>query len=171
MKSYKILCTGNPNKVTIASGVRKIFPDADFIHLSNGYDLRLWDDERITKFVEKLQNYNVFINASYICHLGQYHLLNCVNDNWIGKVINIGSRAETEGNLQGTYHIEKNALLMRSMQIRKRKAVRSHHITAPGLNDGKPGHEYWLPMIEVAKIIKTILDSDVYIPHITIDSK
>ena len=168
-----ILCTGNPNKITIASGVKAIFPDADFIHRSNGYDLNLMHDgANKDKFVEKIKQYDVFINASYISHMGQYYLLNAVEETWEkGKVFNIGSRAETDGNLQGTYHIEKNALRLRSMQIRKRKGVRAYHITAPGLDDGKPGHDHWLPMIEVAKVIKMMLESDVYIPHITIDSK
>ena len=39
MQDRKVLCTGNPNrKGTIASGVREVWPNATFIHLSNGYD-------------------------------------------------------------------------------------------------------------------------------------
>ena len=61
--SYKIVCTGNPNKNTIASAIRDKFPFCDFLHLTNGYDLRLWDDERKQIFTNKIKDYIAKINS------------------------------------------------------------------------------------------------------------
>jgi len=148
--SYKIVCTGNPNKNTIASAIRDKFPFCDFLHLTNGYDLRLWDDERKQIFTNKIKNYNVFINASYISH-----------NTWsTGLIINIGSIAEHDSSF-GTYQVEKNALKTRSLQIKGK--VKSSHITIPGLNDSKPGHEDWMPLSHVADIVHSILQSPYHI--------
>ena len=39
MENRKVLCTGNPDKIsTIASGIKQVWPNATFIHLSKGYD-------------------------------------------------------------------------------------------------------------------------------------
>jgi|TARA_R100001509_G_scaffold46793_1_gene25288 hypothetical protein len=159
--SYKIVCTGNPNKNTIASAIRDKFPFCDFLHLTNGYDLRLWDDERKQIFTNKIKNYNVFINASYISHMAQYDLLNLVHNTWsTGLIINIGSIAEHDSSF-GTYQVEKNALKTRSLQIKGK--VKSSHITIPGLNDSKPGHEDWMPLSHVADIVHSILQSPYHI--------
>lgn len=159
--SYKIVCTGNPNKSTIAKAVRAKWPSSDFLHLSNGYDLRLWDDKRKQIFTNKIKDYNIFINASYISHMAQYDLLNVVESAWsTGLIINIGSIAENDSSF-GTYHVEKNALKLRSLQIKG--DVKSTHITIPGLNDGKPGHEKWMPLDHVADIIYSVLQSPYHI--------
>ena len=76
---HKIICSGNPNgfpddhpdQHTVAHGVREHLPETVFLHLSEGYDLRLWDDDRREKFVELVKQSTVFINASKICQLGQ----------------------------------------------------------------------------------------------------
>ena len=66
MKNRKVLCTGNPNKKgTIASGVKEIWPDTTFIHLSNGFDLK--DISSAEDKLKKLfKTHNTFINASYL---------------------------------------------------------------------------------------------------------
>ena len=62
MNNYKIICTGNPNKVGIANAVFKAFPDTTFISLSTGYDLL--SEEGQSKFRKIIKDYNVFINGS-----------------------------------------------------------------------------------------------------------
>ena len=53
METRKVICTGNPNREgTIASGVKEIWPDATFIHLSKGYDFLNLGDKR--KEIEQL---------------------------------------------------------------------------------------------------------------------
>jgi|TARA_Y100000114_G_scaffold135190_1_gene135893 NADP-dependent 3-hydroxy acid dehydrogenase YdfG len=159
--SYKIVCTGNPNKNTIAKAVKAKWPASDFLHLSNGYDLRLWDDKRKHIFTNKIKDYDVFINASHISHMAQYDLLNAVESAWTtGLIINIGSTAEHDPSF-GNYHVEKNALKIRSLQIKG--DVKSTHITVPGLNDLEPGHEDWMPLDHVADIIHSVLESPYHI--------
>lgn len=161
MKLYKILCTGNPNKPTIASAVKNLYPESDFVHQSNGFDLRLWDEERKEKFINKVKSYNVFINASHISHMVQYDLLNVVLENWTsGTIINIGSIAEHQSDYE-KYYVEKNTLKLRSLQIKGK--IKSTHITIPGINDGKLGHENWMPLTEVSQLIKFVLESNVHI--------
>ena len=70
----KIVCSGNPDghpddhtwQHTVAYGVREHLPDTKFVHSSNGYDLRLWDDKRRNSFVDLIKDSTVFINASKI---------------------------------------------------------------------------------------------------------
>ena len=80
----KIVCSGNPDghpddhtwQHTVAHGVREYLPDTKFVYSSNGYDLRLWDDQRRNSFVDLIKDSTVFINASKIYQLGQLQLLN-----------------------------------------------------------------------------------------------
>ena len=85
IKTRKVLCTGNLDKVgTIASGVREIWPDSTFIHLSNGYDF--WNLEDKQKDIEILfRQDNTFINASYVKGV-QTKLLQLCNKNMIISV-------------------------------------------------------------------------------------
>ena len=162
--SYKIVCTGNPDKNTIAKAVKAKWPSSDFLHLSNGYDLRLWDDERRQIFVDLIKNSNVFINASKICQLGQLQLLNLAHETVVSNkmldytIINVGSIAEYDPNKFEMYSIEKNALKERSRQLAD-KGFRSSHITIGNL-DNVEG---------IGKTIKLILDSDPFISIIKIE--
>ena len=112
----KIICTGDPGKDTVANGVKQFLPDTKFMFLSNGDDLRLWDDDRRQKFSKLVTQSTVFINASKICQLGQLQLLNHAYETFIENkmenytVINIGSTAEFHADEFEMYHIEKNAL-------------------------------------------------------------
>ena len=93
--------------------------------------------------------------------MAQYDLLNTVESVWsTGLIINIGSTAEYDSSF-GTYHVEKNALKIRSLQIKG--SVKSTHIIVPGLNDSKPGHEDWMPLDHVADIIHSVLESPYHI--------
>ena len=65
----KIVCSGNPDghpddhtwQHTVAHGVREYLPDTKFVHSTNGYDLRLWDDQRRNSFVDLIKDSTVFI--------------------------------------------------------------------------------------------------------------
>ena len=171
---HKIICTGNPDghpdghthQHTVAFGVREHLPDTKFVHASNGYDLRLWDDERRSKFVELIKQSTVFINASKVCQLGQLQLLNLAYETAINNnikdytVINIGSTAEFEPNKFEMYSIEKNALKERSRQLADKENFRSSHITIGNLNN----------VSGIGKTIKLVLDSNPFISVVKIEN-
>ena len=171
-----ILCTGNPAHVTVASAVKRKFPSVDFASRATGYDLRFWDPDSKDFFQNKIKNYNVFVNSSFICNGGQLALLETTWDVWTknnikGHIINIGSTAEWMGvdnidvdSVYGSYSIQKRALRDRSLQLNNKYGIKTSHIIAGGLNDGKPGHEAWLALDSVAKIIDYILHYPDHIP-------
>ena len=170
---YKILCTGNPGDYTIARAIQKMFPDADFASRSTGYDLRFWNIKDEMHFRDKLTNYNVLINSSFISNGAQQKILEITRDCWdSGHIFNIGSIAENEGiisNLPMSYCVQKRALRDMSLSLNSNK-FRTTHIVAGGLNDGKLGHENWLHPDNVANVISWILSSNLNIPLIGIEA-
>jgi hypothetical protein len=172
----KILCTGNPDHVTVASAIRRKFPQAEFASRSTEYDLRFWDAGSEDFFRSKIKDYSVFINSSFVCNGGQLALLETTWDVWTknnikGHIINIGSTAEWMGvdninvdSVYGSYSIQKRALRDRSLQLNNKKGIKTSHIIAGGLNDGKPGHEKWLALDSVANVIDYILHYPDHIP-------
>jgi hypothetical protein len=93
---YRIICTGNPDTPSnLANTVRKHFPDAKFIHKSNGYDLLT--EQGLKLFQDEIANYDVFLNCSYIGIDVQQSLLKLTFSKWFGRgghVFNIGSIVE-----------------------------------------------------------------------------
>jgi hypothetical protein len=177
-----ILCTGNPTHNTVASAVNKRISNVDFASRATGYDLRFWEPDSEDFFKNKIKNYTVFINSSYICRYGQLTLLETVHQVWSdnnirGHVINIGSSSEYLGTQNidnstasnfGSYSIQKRALRDRSLQLNSLNNIKTTHITAGGLNDGKPGHENWLNLAHMANLIEWIINHPCTIPIIGI---
>ena len=163
-----ILCTGNPTHQTVASAVKKKFNNVDFASRASGYDLRFWTPDSEDFFRNKIKNYDVFINSSYICQFGQLTLLETTHRVWsdnniAGHIINIGSSSEYIGTQNvdsefGAYSIQKRSLRDRSLQLGGKNNIKTTHITAGGLNDGKPGHENWLDLTQVADLIHWVID-------------
>jgi hypothetical protein len=179
-----ILCTGNPTHNTIASAIQRKFPSTEFASRATGYDLRFWDPGSEGMFRNKIKNYNVFINSSFICGGGQLALLEATFQEWSslgikGHIINIGSSAEWMGvddtrvnnDTYGIYSIQKRALRDRSLQLNNKKGIKTSHIIAGGLNDGKPEHDTWLDLDTVANTIDWILSNPADIPLLAIQSK
>ena len=172
-----ILCTGNPTHSTVASAVKKVFPMAEFASRATGYDLRFWDPGSETHFKEQIKKYNILINSSFICGNGQLALLETTHQVWTennisGHIINIGSTAEWLGidSVFGSYSIQKRALRDRSLQLNGKNNIKTTHIIAGGLNDGKPEHEKWLDLTHIATTIKWILSNPFQIPLIEIQA-
>jgi hypothetical protein len=179
-----ILCTGNPAHATVASAVQRHFSQVEFASRATGYDLRFWDAGSEDFFRNKIKNYNVFINSSFICGGGQLTLLETTWNEWSqnniqGHIINIGSSAEWMGiddnrvnhDSYGIYSIQKRALRDRSLQLNNKQGIKTSHIIAGGLNDGKPEHAGWLDLDLVAQTIAWILDNPADIPLLAIQSK
>lgn len=176
-----ILCTGNPADPTVASAIKKLFPQADFASRSTGYDLRFWDPGSEDHFKQKILNYNIFINSSFICDNGQLALLETAHSVWSqqqikGHIFNIGSVAEHLGihvadNLYARYSIQKRSLRDRSLQLNGKNGIKTTHITAGGLNDGQPEHSDWLDLMHLAETIQWILQHPCEIPLIEIQAR
>jgi len=179
--TMNILCSGNPNHNTVASAIKKCFPSVDFASRATGYDLRFWDPGSETYFKEQIVNYNIFINSSFICGGGQLSLLETTHDSWAkagvcGHIINIGSTAEYLGvndrqvndKVYATYSIQKRALKDRSLQLNGANNIKTTHIIAGGLNDGKSGHETWLDLTHIANTVTWVINHPCLIPLIEI---
>lgn len=174
----KILCSGNPEHKTIANGVRGIYPDANFASRTTGYDLRFWEHESETYFRNQIVNYNVFINASYLCKWGQHQLLEITHEVWSknrirGHIINIGSSAELDGvrddrGYRGPYSIQKSALKQLSIYYNKKNNIKCTHLIVGGINDGKPGNASGIKPAEIANAIQYILENTLNIPLLSI---
>lgn len=173
-----ILCTGNPAHQTVASAVKKKFNNVDFASRASGYDLRFWTPSSEDFFRNKIKNYNIFINSSYICQFGQLTLLETTHQVWTdnniaGHIISIGSSSENIGTHDvdidfGAYSIQKRSLRDRSLQLSGKNNIKTTHITAGGLNDGKPGHENWLNLDQMADLIHWIINHPCTIHNIGI---
>ena len=173
----KMLCTGNPQHKTVASAVQKIWPDADFASRQSGFDLRFWDPGSESYFRERIRHYDTFINSSFICGGGQLALLEATVEEWknqkkSGTIINIGSSAEFLGidSRWEIYSIQKRALRERSLQLHGKNSIKTVHLIAGGLDDGKPENKHNLDLDHVAETIKWILTQSFCTPMIYIEA-
>lgn len=170
----KILCSGNPTHKTIASGVMQLYPDTHFASTSTGYDLRFWEHESETHFRQQIVNYNIFINASFLCKWGQHQLLEITHEVWTqhnihGHIVNIGSSAELSGvrddcGYPGNYSIQKSTLRDLSLYYNGKNKIKCSHIIVGGINDGLPGHEDWIKPLEIARTIRYVLEHKHSVP-------
>ena len=171
MKSYKILCTGNPNDYTIARAVKQVFPNADFASRATGYDLRMWEHVTEDFFRENIVKYDVLINSAFISNGAQQKILEITNELWTtGHIFNIGSTAEYEGrkSFLPHYSVQKRALRDMSLSMCNGH-IRTTHMTVGGLNDMKYGNELNMDPIHIANAIKWVLGNEVNIPIIGIE--
>jgi hypothetical protein len=170
MKTRKILCTGNPDrKGTIASGVREIWPEATFIHLSNGYNFR--DLREKQKDIEELfKQHNTFINASYVKGY-QARLLQICNENMmVGDVFNIGTTHEYDD--LGHEEYKNNKLKLRKLSLDLNSfRIQTCHVIVGGINIGTSETVDWVKPKRIAEMIKWVTEQDVKIPIIGIDQQ
>jgi len=172
----KILCSGNPQHKTIANGIQQVYPSADFASRSTGYDLRFWNVGSEQHFIDHIRNYDVFINASFVCTWGQHRLLEVTHDVWSqkqinGHIINIGSSAENLGidSQFENYTVQKKALQKLSLMYNNKSNIKSSHVVLGGFDNGDPTHRGWLDVKTIALTIKYVLEHDANIPIIGLE--
>lgn len=169
MKSYQILCTGNPNKPGIPSAIQKTFPNTTFISLSTGYDLTL--EEGQNKFKNVIKNYNVFINVAQLSNGAQEKLLRIAHSEGMkGHVFNIGSIAEYkkwEWN-DPKYTLEKRKLRETSLELCSEEFKTTHMIVG-GFQDSTSTNQDRMDPLEIVSAIKFILNSKISIPLIGVE--
>jgi hypothetical protein len=173
----KMLCTGNPQHATVASAVKKIWPCAEFASRTSGFDLRFWDPGSEDYFRKNIARYDVFINSSFICGNGQLGLLETTFEEWTqhgvkGTIVSIGSSAEFLGkdSRWGRYSVQKRALRDRGLQLHGNNGIKTTHLIAGGLNDGKPENQHALDLDHVANTIKWILEQPFCVPLIYLEA-
>lgn len=168
---FKIICTGNPNDRGIAQAIKSLFPNADFLSRTTGYDLSLTDKESEERLLQKLGNYNVLINNAQICVGGQERLLKLTHSIWkTGHVFNIGSVAEYKRweNFDPPYTKEKRALRDLSLELGD-QFFKTTHMIVGGFKDRSDNSDHKMDPIVIAKTIKWILENEVDIPIIGIE--
>lgn len=109
----KIIITGNAEQ-GLAKSLYKIYPEADFVSRANGYDLTTKDGSN--KFIEKITQYNVWINSSALWKFNQTLLLDavykkCIEVNHNLHIICVGSTTDRiKKATSWIYNAEKKAL-------------------------------------------------------------
>ena len=165
IENRKVICTGNPDRpYTIASGIKKIWPDATFLSLSNGWDLLTSPDDRLKEVFSK---HNTFINASYIGSKIQSRLLELCNQAVkFCDVINIGSTHEYDGNGSEEYQNSKLDLRNKSLQLDTYR-FQTHHIILGTIETATT--ENHVEISTICQMIPWILDQKFKIPLIAIN--
>ena len=171
MVAQRVVCTGNPDdQSTLASGIKKIFPDATFIHRSNGWDLSDQSTQAQQKLKTLFAQHNTFINASYVNHGIQSYLLELCNQSVkYCDVFNIGSTNEYDG--LGPVQYQQSKLDLRNNSLRLNSyRFQTHHIVLGGIKiPSKTETQDWLDISTICEIIPWILAQPFKIPLIAID--
>jgi hypothetical protein len=166
---FKVLCTGNPDRVGIPSSIATAFPGAMFISLSKGYNLS--SEEGQEKFRKLIKDYNVFINVSNFPNRAQEQLLKITREEWdSGHVFNIGSIAEYKKWewYDKRYTDEKRQLRETSLELCSER-FKTTHIIAGGFQDYENDNPSRMDPIEIVKIIEYVLKSPINIPIVGIE--
>jgi hypothetical protein len=167
--SYKIICTGNPNKAGISNAIYKSFPDTTFVSLSNGYDLTHETGQQAFKNI--IKDFNVFVNVAQLSNNSQETLLRIAHDAGMqGHVFNIGSIAEHKRWewYYADYTKEKRNLRETSLDLCS-EFFKTTHIVAGGFQDSTSLSPDRMDPEEIVNAIKYVLGSKVNIPIIGIE--
>ena len=165
----KVVCTGNPNNLGIASSIAKVFPDVKFMSRATGYDLTT--EEGLSKFRTDIVEYDVFINSSQISPGTQEVLLNITREVWIkGHVFNIGSIAEYKRWewFDPPYTDEKRKLRETSIDLYDEN-FKTTHIVVGGFKDSSTRTQFKMDPINIANTIKWVLECDHDVPIIGVE--
>jgi hypothetical protein len=170
MSNRQVICTGNPNNLfTIAHGIKKIYPNATFLHKSNGWDLT--DPALEAKIKEQFSKHNMFINASYISCGTQLRLLELCNQSVkYCDVVNIGSVHEYD-NL-GLPEYKKSKLDLRNLSLNlNTHRFKTCHLMLGHLKTNKDAHDRQIEIDTVCNLIPWVFEQSFEIPIMCIDSK
>jgi hypothetical protein len=170
MSDRKVICTGNPDKpFTIASGIKKKYPNATFIHKSNGWDLT--DPDLEPQLRQQFSKHNFFINASYIESGIQSKLLNlCKQSVKHCDVINIGSTHEFGNAGPVDYQESKLDLINLSLSLNTARFKTCHLILGLLQNSAEPDYKR-IDIDVVCDMITWVFQQPFEIPIMCIDSK
>ena len=159
----KILCTGDPNKTsTLAHAVKKLFPNAEFLHRSMGVDLTT--EEGLSVFKETVADFDVFINSSYIGPGVQERLLRITKELWTeGYVFNIGSVAEYQSadvNCMDRTYIDSKISLRNTSMALGWYDFKTTHLLIGGFKDITDPADPRMDPLRIVEIIDWIMNSN-----------
>jgi hypothetical protein len=170
MSNRKVICTGNPdNSFTIAHGIRKLYPDATFLHRSNGWNLT--DTSLESNIKQQFAGHNTFINASYIGPGVQCRLLELCNQSVkFCDVINIGSTHEYD-KLESTCY-QESKLNLRNLSLSLNTfRFKTCHLILGHLNTSIEAHARQIKIDTVCNTISWIFEQSFDVTMMSIDSK
>lgn len=168
MSNRRVICTGNPDSpFTLASGFKKLYPDATFIHKSAGWDFTDQSPEAQHKLKEVFAQHNTFINASYIAPYVQSYLLDICNQSVkYCNVFNIGSTHEYDNLGSVEYQKSKLDLRDKSLQLDTYR-FQTHHIIL-GLIENESTENH-LEISTICQMVPWILEQKFRVPLISIN--
>jgi len=171
MSNRTVLCTGNPdNPDLLAHGFRQIYPDATFIHKSNGWDLTDQSADNKTRLQELFSKHNTFINASFIAPFVQSYLLElCAQSVKHCDVFNIGSTHEYDGRGYKDYAESKLDLRNKSLVLNTYR-FRTHHIILGGIKrQHQTETDSWLSINDICNMVPWLINQKFLVPLICLD--
>ena len=170
MSTRRVICTGNPDRpFTIASGIKKLYPNATFLHKSNGWDLT--DSSLDSKIKEQFSKHNMFINASYIGPDIQSRLLELCNQSVkYCDVVNIGSTHEYAKD--GSEDYKKSKLNLRELSLSLTTfRFKTCHLMLGHLKISDNGYDRQINIDTVCNLVPWIFEQSFEIPLMCIDNK
>lgn len=170
MSERKVVCTGNPDReFTLASGFRKFFPDAIFLHRSSGWDLANISEEQKNELQKIFKQCNTFLNCSYIGPDVQTNLLKICHESVVWcDVVNIGSTHEYDNLGTSSYCKSKIALRQLSLTLNSFRFKTSHCIIG-GIKTNDPKQTHWLDIDLICQSIIEIWHRPYHCPMMVID--
>ena len=167
--TYKILCTGNPKKQTVAYAL-----GCDHASLSSGWDFT--DSLALDRFCENILDYNVFVNSSYIGTGVQLTLMNIAYQEWMrknirGHIITIGTTLEYSSDTS-QYAIDKRSLKQRSLELNDQTGitgVKTTYLILGGINNGDPKNSDYVMPDHIASGILWALSQECRIPLLQLE--
>lgn len=171
MSIRRVVCTGNPEKTgTLAHGFKKIFPDADFLCRSTGWNLQALDSVQIQKLKDIFASCNTFLNCSYIAPGVQSALLDvCHSAAKHCDVVNIGSTHEYDGLGDPDYQSAKRNLRDKSLAYNSFR-FRTYHFILGGIkNDHESRKQDWLEVRTICQEVVRTLTLPYHVPITSLD--
>jgi hypothetical protein len=169
MTTYNILCTGNPEKKTVAYAL-----GCDHVSLSSGWDFT--KPVTMERFRTNVIDYNVFVNSSYIGPGVQLELMNIAYQAWMqknirGHIITIGTTLEYSSD-KSQYAIDKRSLKQRSLELSDQTGitgVKSTYLILGGIANGEPKNSDYVIPDHIASNIFWVLSQDCRIPLLQLE--
>jgi hypothetical protein len=158
----RVLCTGNPDKFTIAWAVTQKWPDATTISLSSGWDLT--NQQHLENLQKKIVKYNVFINSCYVAPGVQEQLMQIVVQEWMrvgikGHIFNLGTTLEWSNDQSNNYVKSKLALRTASLKINEQTGitgVKSTYLILGGVDNRQPENQDYVHPFSITSAIEWI---------------
>jgi NADP-dependent 3-hydroxy acid dehydrogenase YdfG len=173
-----ILCTGNPDKLTIAWAAKQKWNQVKCISLSSGWDLKLVNQHNKLQFSSLIRNFDVFINSSFIAPNVQSQLLTLVCNEWMaadikGHIITIGTTLEMSEDKEFQLYInDKRELRNLSLDLSNQTAktgVKTTYVVVGGINNQQPNTTDFVDPCAVVDLIDWSLNFSSLLPLIQIE--